>query len=127
LTRNTLVGQHFAGLGKTPHNRPIPLKKKSANHLEGQPSIMQVGFGGVNVAPAEASVLNAEQSTRRVSGQATEHPVREPSEAEPRAREEVEARDARDREVFAPGVDDQPPAEEAGTRDEPGRRVGINV
>jgi hypothetical protein len=88
---------------------------------------MQVGFGGVNAAPAAASALNAEQSTRPVSGQATECPVREPSEVEPRTREEIEARDDRDREVFVPGVDDQPPAEEAGTRDEPGHRVDINV
>ena len=54
---------------------------------------MQVGFGGVNVSPAAASVLNAEQSMRRVSGQATERPVREPSEVEPRTREEVEAQE----------------------------------
>ena len=88
---------------------------------------MQVGFGGVNVAPAVASVLNSEQTPRRVAGQQTERPVTETSEAEPRAREEVERSEGRGREVSARPAEDDGRTEEAGARDDPGRRVDISV
>jgi len=87
---------------------------------------MHVGISGGNAAPAAGSVLNAEQTQRRVSGQQTERPVTEPSEAELRPRDEVRS-DRREREVSARDADEERAAREADSEDGTGRRVDISV